>query len=67
MGGNNGVLTDGGGTVWLTTTSPIKPGEDMTIEFVIFDVGDHAWDSLVLLDNFKWSLTPASVGTIGGQ
>ncbi len=64
MGGNGGVLTDGGGTVWLNTTSPIVPGEVMTIEFIIFDVGDHAWDSLTLLDAFEWALTPATVGTV---
>jgi hypothetical protein len=63
MGGNNGALTDGGGTLWLTTTSPIKPGEDMTIEFIIFDTSDHAYDSLVLLDDWKWDLNPAEVGT----
>ena len=67
MGGNNGALTDGGGTVWLTTTSPVKPGEDLTIEFIIFDTGDHGWDSLVLLDDWKWDLNPAVVGTSAFQ
>jgi hypothetical protein len=64
MGGNNGALTDGGGTLWLQTSSPIVPGEIMNLRFVIFDTSDHAWDSLVLLDNFVWDLNPASVGTI---
>jgi hypothetical protein len=67
MGGVNGTGSDGGGTTWLLTTSPVTPGEDMTIEFIIWDTGDHGWDSLALLDNFKWDVNPAVVGTIGGQ
>jgi hypothetical protein len=54
---------NGGGTEWLTTDAPVVPGETMTIEFVIFDVQDHIYDSLVLLDNFRWNLQPAKVGT----
>jgi len=65
--GTGMTTTDGGGTKWLLTTSPITPGEDMTIEFMIWDTNDHAYDSLTLLDNFKWDVNPAVVGTIGGQ
>lgn len=46
----------GGGTGWLTTTSPVVPGEKMTLKFVIFDEGDHILDSAVIIDNFKWEL-----------
>lgn len=53
----------GGGSKWLTTDAPIVPGETITIELMVFDVGDSAWDSLVLLDNFHWNLSPAVVGT----
>ena len=53
----------GGGSVWLLTTSPIVPGETMTLELTIFDVGDQAWDSLVVLDDFEWSISPSEVGT----
>jgi hypothetical protein len=53
----------GGGTTWLTTDSPIVPGETMTLELMVFDVSDSTLDSLVLLDNFRWSLQPAVVGT----
>ncbi len=67
MGGTNGALNDGGGTVWLTTTSPIVSGENMTIEFMIWDTGDHLWDSAAILDNFKWDVNTATVGTVGGQ
>ncbi|RYE86639.1 MAG: hypothetical protein EOO75_15475, partial [Myxococcales bacterium] len=56
---------NGGGTLWLTTTAPVNPGEDITLELTIFDVGDHAYDSLVLIDNFAWSATPSSGPTTG--
>jgi hypothetical protein len=63
MGGWDGNLKDGGGTVWLTNDAPIVPGETMEIEFILWDVGDHNVDSLILLDNFRWKITPSQVGT----
>lgn len=62
MGGWNGNLKDGGGTVWLVNDAPVVPGEDMTIEFIVFDAGDHNVDSLVLLDNFRWKINPSATG-----
>lgn len=53
----------GGGTSWLTTDAPVVPGETITLDLMVFDVGDTAFDSHVMLDNFRWSLSPASVGT----
>ena len=50
--GHEGVV--GGGTGWLTTTAPVRPGEKITLRFIIFDEGDHGWDSAVILDNFRW-------------
>jgi hypothetical protein len=47
---------DGGGTGWLTTISPVTPGEKIILTFMIWDEGDHIYDSLVLLDNFRWGL-----------
>ncbi|MBK9000648.1 MAG: choice-of-anchor L domain-containing protein [Myxococcales bacterium] len=58
-----GMGTTGGGTVWLTTTAPVVPGEVMQIEFMVFDVSDQILDSLTILDNFQWSIDPSSVGT----
>src|SRR5690606_23387800 len=51
-----GFETSGGGTGWLTTTAPVVPGEKIRLTFMIWDEGDHAYDSLVLLDNFRWGL-----------
>ncbi len=61
-----GMGTSGGGTVWLTTTAPVVGGETMQIEFMIFDVSDQILDSLVILDNFQWSIDASSVGTHSG-
>ena len=54
---------NGGGTKWLTTTSPVVPGETMTLDFMIFDVSDDLIDSIALLDNFRWSTLPTNVIT----
>ena len=43
----------GGGTGWLTT-SPVVPGETITLQFTIGDVSDGIYDSTVLLDHFEW-------------
>ena len=53
----------GGGTGWLTTSGNVKPGETIEVRFVIWDTGDQWYDSVVLLDNFVWSLTAAQPGT----
>ncbi len=57
------IANTGGGTVWLTTSSPIVPGEIITLDLMIFDVSDNILDSLVLLDGFEWSIEPSDVGT----
>jgi hypothetical protein len=62
MGGWGTDLTDGGGTEWLTNTAPAVPGEIIELQFMTWDAGDHNVDSLVLLDHFRWSITPAPVG-----
>ncbi|HPM47827.1 MAG TPA: choice-of-anchor L domain-containing protein, partial [bacterium] len=48
-----------GATKWLTTTAPVKPGETITLRFVIWDTSDMALDSLVLIDNFRWNAEPS--------
>jgi hypothetical protein len=62
MGGWGGNLKDGGGTEWLINDSPVVPGETMEIQFVTWDAGDHNVDSLVLLDKFRWNVTPSALG-----
>jgi hypothetical protein len=43
-----------GGTDWLTTTSPVQPGETFTLSWVVFDEGDGILDSSAILDHFHW-------------
>ena len=42
-------------TQWLYTEAPVEPGATITLTFGIFDAGDGALDSTVLLDDFRWS------------
>ncbi|MBK8253910.1 MAG: choice-of-anchor L domain-containing protein [Polyangiaceae bacterium] len=44
-------------TAWLQTTSPVEtPGQNITVDFAIWDSGDGILDSTVLLDNFQFGL-----------
>jgi hypothetical protein len=56
-----GGLADAGATSWLQTTAPIAPGEEFTTRFAIWDTGDTAYDSTVLIDNFQWIADGGSV------
>ncbi|MBI2389383.1 MAG: putative metal-binding motif-containing protein [Deltaproteobacteria bacterium] len=49
-----------GATSWLRTKAPVMPGETMTIQFLIWDTGDHILDSTVLIDNWQWDATPST-------
>jgi hypothetical protein len=44
-------------TAWLKTSSPLEnPGQNITIDFAVWDSGDGVLDSTVLLDNFEFGL-----------
>ena len=58
-----GTTTGGGATGWLTSQAPVKPGETITLEFMIWDTGDASYDSSVVLDNFQWQGVPTPPGT----
>jgi Ca-activated chloride channel family protein len=51
-----------GSTGWLRTSWPIRGGEQFSLTFSIHDEGDAVFDSLVVLDNFRWNNFDA-VGT----
>lgn len=53
----------GGSTGWLVTSAPVKPGEEITLHYSIWDTGDHVWDSTTLLDNFQWSPNTSNIST----
>jgi hypothetical protein len=61
--GTNNML--GGGTGWLTTSGNVVPGETIELRFVLWDTGDEWYDSLVLLDNFRWNVSASTPGTEG--
>ena len=61
---DDGLGPAGGGTGWLTTTVPVEPGETLTLRFALFDEGDDVLDSVVLLDDFEWQITPAESGPV---
>jgi hypothetical protein len=50
-------------TGWLQTTAPVKPGDTITLLLAIWDSGDGALDSTVLVDKFTWSADGASGAT----
>ena len=49
---------DDAGTRWLASDAPVVPGEEITLDFYLWDCTDGLYDSLALLDNFHWQLTP---------
>ena len=59
----SGDTAKGGATGWLSTTAPVIPGEEITLEFMIWDTGDASYDSLILLDGFEWILEPTQLST----
>jgi hypothetical protein len=61
--GTGSQASGGGATGWLTTTTPAKPGETITLEYIIWDTGDSQYDSSVLIDNFIWQPGPVTTGT----
>lgn len=46
-------------TGWLETVSPVEPGSEVVLRFVVHDMGDPILDSTVLLDQFEFSTEPA--------
>lgn len=52
-----------GASSWLTTSFPVTPGETIEVVFTIWDSSDGVFDSLVILDNWKWSAASATVNT----
>ena len=54
---------DAGSTGWLVTTAPVNGGDKFSIRFAIWDTGDSALDSTVMLDNFRWSADPVGIDT----
>ncbi|HWB73845.1 MAG TPA: choice-of-anchor L domain-containing protein [Nannocystaceae bacterium] len=56
----------GGGTGWLRMSGNVTPGEVMELRVAIWDTSGHIFDSLVLLDDWEWSLQGAMPGVAPG-
>lgn len=56
----------GGGTGWLTMSGNVTPGEVVELRFIIWDSSDQLFDSLVLLDNWQWSVQASEPGVAPG-
>jgi hypothetical protein len=64
IGGTGFECTAGGSsTGWLGTTWSIAAGETFELVFHIHDAADQSYDSLVLLDHFRWETGPIDTGT----
>lgn len=53
--------SDRGATGWLTTTVPVEPGSTISLRWGVYDAGDAAFDSSVVLDHWQWLTTPGVV------
>ncbi|RMG96019.1 MAG: hypothetical protein D6705_12430 [Deltaproteobacteria bacterium] len=51
-----------GGTRWLSSSIAVTPGDPIEVVFAIFDLDDVNWDSMVLLDNVRWTCDGADPG-----
>lgn len=57
--------TNSAATAWLQTVSPLAiPGQEITLDFAIWDSGDGVLDSTVLLDNFQFGLDDTPTQTV---
>ena len=53
----------GGGTFWLTTAGNVIPGDIVELRIAVWDVGDSAYDSLAIIDGFRWLSNATLAGT----
>jgi hypothetical protein len=60
---SGGTESLGAGTPWYTASAPVKPGEEMVLELMVWDAFDHYGDTVVLLDGFEWSTATATAGS----
>jgi hypothetical protein len=51
-------------TGWIETSAPVPPSTDITIQFAVWDSGDGIQDSTSIVDNFRFSTSPAMTATV---
>ncbi|MDC0722302.1 hypothetical protein [Nannocystis bainbridge] len=45
---------EGAATGWYTAKGSAKPGESFTLAISVFDLGDTVWDTVGVIDKFRW-------------
>ena len=64
IGGTGHQCPYGSSTGWLSTSWPITANEQFELTFHIHDTADDAWNSHVIIDNFRWEGGSFEQGTI---
>jgi hypothetical protein len=59
-----GSWGEAGTTGWVRTTAPVVAGQEITLRFIIWDTGDKALDSSVIIDNFNWTTNTTTVSSL---
>jgi hypothetical protein len=62
--------TGGQTTGWVSLEGPASPDENMELTFAVFDMGDTAYDTMVVIDNWRWNCVgcvPSEVNGCGVQ
>jgi hypothetical protein len=69
--GTQGWGANGGQTTgWVSLQGPATPEENMELTYAVFDMGDGAYDTMVVLDNWRWDCVgciPSEVDDCGVQ
>lgn len=69
--GTQGEGSTGGQTTgWVSLEGPASAGETMALSFALFDMGDTSFDTMVVLDNWRWNCVgciPSEVDSCGVQ
>jgi len=60
------LWNDAGVTVWLQSSAPVTGGQEFDLFFLIFDIGDSAYDSTAIVDRFEW-VADGSTVTVGTE
>jgi hypothetical protein len=61
---------EGAGTGWFEAKGSAAPGETFTVAITIFDMADSSWDTVGILDKFRWDCVgciPTEVMSCGVQ
>jgi hypothetical protein len=57
---------EGAATGWMTARGSVQPGEKFKVAITMFDMGDALWDSVAILDNFRWECEGCDPVAVGG-